>query len=468
MTPKASRRTTLFVLGGVLVVLMALLGLPKTPRPVPVAPSNPPIVAPSATTASPGPLPGGIGAPPLTASSEPSPEQIVAAKVAAFAESRRMYAHKLAERHGVEIPVEVERFFDAVHSGDWEAIEAAFQTIHGGDSSSSVSNRRAPELLPIWPAIIDAYGVAEQAHEWPAEQLLTYGNTILQSLRPGMVYVGGTDNGRWIPELLGETSDGEHPMVITQNGLADATYLDYVNLLYDDRLATLNSEDSSRAFTDYIADARKRLEHDQQHPEEPKQIRSGEDIQITDGRVQVSGQVAVMAINERLLVALMEKNPDLSFGLQESFPLNGAYADALPLGALMELSARDDQNTFTSERAAQYLAQWQTTAEQALDSPEETRTPAVMKSWSHDANSAGNLLAAHNFTAEAEQAYGLSRQLWPGNPEPTAALADVMERSGRADEARKLLLEFERQYPDQSAHLKTADSWKALMGKEAR
>ena len=44
---------------------------------------------------------------------------------------------------------------------------------------------------------------------------------VLGSLRPGMVYVGGTDNGRWIPELLNDTSQGERHVILTQNGLAD-------------------------------------------------------------------------------------------------------------------------------------------------------------------------------------------------------------------------------------------------------
>ena len=74
----------------------------------------------------------------------------------------------------------------------------------------------------------------------PAQKLLDYGNAILGSLRPGMVYVGGTDNGRWIPELLNETSGSEPHIIVTQNALADGRYIDFVNTLYNDRIrATL-------------------------------------------------------------------------------------------------------------------------------------------------------------------------------------------------------------------------------------
>src|SRR5678816_2076379 len=100
---------------------------------------------------------------------------------------------------------------------------------------------------------------------------------------------------------------------------------------------------------------RKRLQHDQQFPDEPKQIRPNEDVRSIDGRIQVSGQVAVMAINEKLLQALMEKNPDASFALEESYSFKNAYANATPLGPIMELRVQDEQSALTAERAAQSL-----------------------------------------------------------------------------------------------------------------
>ncbi|MGH7967360.1 MAG: hypothetical protein ACREIC_01395, partial [Limisphaerales bacterium] len=351
----------------------------------------------------------------------PTASEIVAAKLASFADSRRGYAHQLAKRHNVEVPAEVERFFDAVKSGDWERIDASFKAINGGDSSAGHADARPPGVQALWPAIIDAYGAAEQVHEWPAQKLLDYGNAILGSLGPGMVYVGGTDNGRWIPELLNDTSDGERHVVITQNGLADGSYLDYLRLQYGDGLANLTEDESQRVFQDYIDDARKRFQHDQQFPDEPKQVRPHEDIQMVDGKTQVSGQVAVMSINERLLQMLMDKNPDLTFALQESFPLKNTYADAVPLGPLMELRAPGGATAFTADLASQSTAYWQYAAQQVLQDPEAASSDSTMRSWSHDVNSAANLMASHGYSADAEATYQLSSQLWPGNPEPVAA-----------------------------------------------
>jgi uncharacterized coiled-coil protein SlyX len=101
---------------------------------------------------------------------------------------------------------------------------------------------------------------------------------------------------------------------------------------------------------------------------------------MVDGKVQVSGQASVMAINDMLLQTLMQKNPGLSFAIQESFPFKDMYPDALPLGPLMELGSGDAQTQFNTERASRSLQYWQSTAQQLLSDPEAANSPDVLKS----------------------------------------------------------------------------------------
>lgn len=387
-------------------------------------------------------------APALTA------EEVVADKLQQFTRSRRELAREMARRKGLPVPDDVERFFDAMESGNWEEIDRQWKLLSKKSRQYDDStDADSPKLDPVWNAVLDAYGVAEQVHEWPAQKLLDYGNAILDALRPGMVYVGGTDFGRWVPTLLNETNGGEPHIIITQNALADTRYLEYINTLYGDRFTTLSEDDFQRIFREYVTDAQRRLEHDLQFPDEPKQLRFGEEVNQVDGKVEVGGQVAVMSINEKLLQALMAKNSNLDFAMQESTPLQGTYADALPLGPLMELGARDEQTTFTPEQAAQFLHYWRTKTQQLITDPEAMSSNYALKSYSHDTVSTGNLLAAHNFTAEAEQAYHLAAQLWPGNPESSGGLADLLMRSGREAEARKIIEDFNRTHPDQQKDL---------------
>jgi hypothetical protein len=373
-----------------------------------------------------------------------SAEETVAAKVTRFAQSRRSITRAMAKQFKVEVPADVERFFDAAEAGRWDELKGLFDSLK--------QQRQGPGsdegLRTLWPAILETFGVAEVVHGWPAQKLLDYGESVLDSLRPGMVYVGGTDGGRFIPTLLNETSDGEHHIVLTQNALADATYLQYLGFLYGDNMATLTGEDSQHAFQDYIADAQKRFTHDQQFPEEPKQLRPGEDIQMTENRVQVSGQVAVMAINEKLLETLMSKNPGLSFALQESFPFKSTYPDAAPLGPIMELRTQDVQTTFTANAAAQALDYWRNATQQLPIGSETSEDQEVLRAYSKLATAQAGLLAAHNFSTEAEQTYRLATEICPYSPEAVFSYVNLLVTQQRFAEALPVVETAVRAAPD--------------------
>lgn len=376
-------------------------------------------------------------------------EEIVADKVRQFGQNRRAIAERIAKRLNKDLPPEIDAFFKAIDKGDWDEIHSRFVDLAAHAHQYTYSKGDRPEEDPYWPTVLDAYGVAEQAHNWPAQQLLDYGNTILDALQPGMVYVGGTDDGRWVPELLNETSGDPH-IILTQNALADGGYLDYLHELYGDQFNTLTAEDSQQAFQQYIANAQQRLQHDLDFPDEPKQVLPGENIQLdADGHVQVSGQVAVMGVNQVLLQMLMAKNPDMSFAMQESFPFANMYNGAVPLGPLMELNAQSAQTSFTADVAAQSVDYWSSMAQTLLADPNVTDSSTALKSYSHDVNATANLLAANNFTDQAEQAYALASQIFPGNPDPINGLAQLLTQTGHADQAQALVNKFISQYPDQ-------------------
>jgi len=366
--------------------------------------------------------------------SELTAEEIVASKVSQFGRSRREMARAMGRRAKKEVPPEVERFFDAIESGVWEEIEKHWNAL-SKQSGQYEGSSHSPELDPFWNAVLDAYGVAEQAHLWPPQKLLDYGNSILDSLRPGMVYVGGTDPGRWIPELLNETSGGEQHIIVTQNAFADGRYVDFMNTLYGDRLSTLTSEDSKRAFDEYVTDAQKRLEHDQQFPDEPKQIRPGEDVRFVDGKVQVSGQIAVMTINEKLFQTLLAKNPEVSFAIEQSYPFKSTYDSATPVGPIMEVRVQDEQYALTRERASQSVDYWRATTEQLLSDSRAADSSDVRMAYSKLASEQGALLLERNYTAEAEQTFRLATEIAPSSPEAVFRFVNLLVGQSRFEEA---------------------------------
>jgi tetratricopeptide (TPR) repeat protein len=115
--------------------------------------------------------------------------------------------------------------------------------------------------------------------------------------------------------------------------------------LYPDREIYIPTpEDSQRCFQEYLKDAEKRAAHDNnpQLRNEPRQLKPGEDVHIVNEggaqRVQVSGQVAVMAINGLLTKVIFDHNPLNEFYVEESFPLDWMYPYLTPHGDIMKIN----------------------------------------------------------------------------------------------------------------------------------
>ena len=221
--------------------------------------------------------------------------------------------------------------------------------------------------------------------------------------RDAILY-GGTDPGRFCPTYMifcesfipprckprDPNFDRRDVYIITQNALADGTYLNYIRAHYNrstqidppffqellrgpkERELNYNTnflariagvvldkpfeslgasiearrrregvypmqemyiaspDDSQRCFQEYLQDAQVRLQRNQ--------LRPGEDVKVVDNRVQVSGQVAVMAINGLLTKVMFDKNPTNEFFVEESFPLDWMYPHLTPFGVIMKIN----------------------------------------------------------------------------------------------------------------------------------
>jgi tetratricopeptide (TPR) repeat protein len=370
----------------------------------------------------------------------PTDEEIVAAKLNQFSRNRRALVHSLARHAGKQVPKEVEEFFDAVDAGRWEEADALFEALKKSRDSGENS-----DLYAFWRPIQETQGIQQESRHWPAQQLLDYGERVLGSLDPGMVFIGGTDPGCFINTFLNETSEGEHHITFTQNALADNSYITYLNALYGDRLKLPTPADEDRALQEYTADLQRRMAHDRDLPGEPKQVLPGEELKIVDGKPQVSGQGAVMGINERLLQQVMDQNPDLHFALEESFPLKSTYGDATLLGPVMELRAGNN-DALSAEKAANSVSYWRHIASDLPPFPEGSDS-YPNRAYAKTAAAQANLLLNHNFTAEAEQTYELALRMYPGSYEAANGLHDVYIRTGRPADAQRVLDEFARKNP---------------------
>jgi tetratricopeptide (TPR) repeat protein len=136
----------------------------------------------------------------------------------------------------------------------------------------------------------------------------------------------------------------------------------------DTEIATPSPDDSQRCFDDYLEDAERRLQHDNDFPNEPHQVKPGEDVHVEGGRVSVSGQVAVMNINGLLTKVIFDKNPDHEFYEEESFPLDWMYPYLTPFGVIMKINRHpvteitqdiiDKDHAFWSQYSQRTIGNW--------------------------------------------------------------------------------------------------------------
>ena len=272
-------------------------------------------------------------------------------------------------------------------------------------------------LLPVHSILSHWSDNEERGHLfgfWFGHDMFTPPFGIYPKMTKDAVLFGGTDPGRFCPTYMifcesfippekrrDPDFDRRDVYIITQNALADGTYLCYIRAHYfrsaqqdppffqelirrpkleDDptnflaraafkyldkpfldfgeqtekrrrkegvyppkEIYTPSVADSQRCFDEYLQDAARRLDHDKRSPNEPHLIKPGEEVrEVVDehgqGRVQVTGQVAVMAINGLLTKVIFDHNPTNEFFVEESFPLDWMYPHLTPSGIIMKIN----------------------------------------------------------------------------------------------------------------------------------
>ncbi|MGH7941608.1 MAG: tetratricopeptide repeat protein, partial [Limisphaerales bacterium] len=137
-------------------------------------------------------------------------------------------------------------------------------------------------------------------------------------------------------------------------------------------------EDSQTCFNEYYADVQRRMQLNQLQP--------GEDVSVSpDGKMQVSGQVAVMMINGLLCKVIFDNNPSNEFYVEESFPLPWMYPYESPFGVIMKINRTplpeltqnvfDRDHKFWSDYSERLCGNWityDTTVQQIADFVQRT------------------------------------------------------------------------------------------------
>jgi beta-lactamase regulating signal transducer with metallopeptidase domain len=252
------------------------------------------------------------------------------ARLRAFFAAKAAQAHKLAEQANQPVAPEVWPYFEAGIKGDWQTATNLWSAMRG--RAHQYEGTTSDESLDkVWGPILETDLAWEQFANWKEKYVLAFGNDIIRSIPPGSIYFGGTDPGRGVITGMSEShAEGKPFFTLTQNALADNTYLGYLRAMCAPTLSIPTDEDSRQCFQEYTADVQRRIAL--------HELKPGEDVKVVGGQVQVSGQNAVMSINGLLAKIVFDRNPGREVYVEESFPLDWMYPYLTPNGLIMKVN----------------------------------------------------------------------------------------------------------------------------------
>ncbi len=258
-----------------------------------------------------------------------------------------------------------------------------------------------------------------------------------QAMTPNAVFYGGTDPGRFVPTYMIYSAQVRPDVfLITQNALADPTYMDTMRFLYADQIWMPTLNDNSAAFQKYV-----------------EEVQSGVrpnigGITMDGGRVQVNGALAVMEINGIITEEIFKKNRDIhDFYVEESYAIKWMYPYLTPHGLIMKIN--HEMTVIPPENVANDMDFWDWYTRRLLANPRYPRDFVARKSFSKLRSAIAGLYANHRMFDEAERAFQEARALYVYSPEANLRLIqEVLLPQRRIDESVAMLQLLKRLDPN--------------------
>jgi hypothetical protein len=302
-----------------------------------------------------------VGVPAADKSNSPAPLDHQLAQLRSFSAAKLKQSQELAQNAGEQISPEFQTFFEAATKGDSQTVTNMYADFHRRHPQYSRGTNATDIHLSTayWSPVLEICLAYDQVVNCEPKYTAMLADGIVNAIPPGSIYFGGTDPGRGVPTAFSKShADGDPFFTLTQNALADGSYLKYLRDMYGGEIHTLTDNDSQRCFGEYTADLMRRFEHDRQWPSEPKQMRPGENVRTEGGQTGISGQAAVMSINALLAKVVFEQNSNKEFFIEESFPLEWMYPRLEPFGLIMKID-RQPLAELPEDTLIQDHAYWQ-------------------------------------------------------------------------------------------------------------
>jgi len=248
------------------------------------------------------------------------------------------------------------------------------------------------------------------------------------AMDPFSIFFGGTDPGRFVPTYMIYSANYRPDVyLITQNALADGTYMAVERDLYGDEIWIPSNDDSAEAFNIYVDEVQRGVRP------------ANGDLRIENGRVQVTGALGVMEING-ILTKMMFDHDRLrhSFYVEESYVIPWMYPYLSPHGLIMKINP--ERTPYDAKTAARDRDFWDWYTRRLLSDPMYRRDFAGQKSFSKLRAAIAGLYARQGRRAESAQAFREACLLYPASPEASFRYAqEILLPAQRWDVVNELM-----------------------------
>jgi tetratricopeptide (TPR) repeat protein len=320
--------------------------------------------------------------------------------------------------------------------------------LNGHDFGWQFGNWQLQGVDGIKADLLAKHGPEEFEKIWAAYPDPTYP----PAMETNAIFFGGTDPGRFVPTYMIYSAKVRQDIyLITQNALADRTYMSTMRDMYGDQIWIPTAQDSDRSFREYIDAVRS------------GKVDAGAEIEVKDGKVSVQGVQGVMKINALLTEIIFNKNQFITepetdektrpsaaavvpahaahqrraFYVEESYPMPWMYPYLTPHGLIMKVNS--EKTAITPEMIKKDRAFWNWYVDYLSKDKRFAIDITARKTFSKLRNSLGGLYQARGLYGEAEYAFRQAIALYDLSSESAFRLAMLYKTQGRFAEAIELM-----------------------------
>ena len=166
-------------------------------------------------------------------------------RLEAFSAGKEKQSQALAAAAGEKISPEFQQFFDAATKGDWQTVTNRYEGFKQNHPQYGKQGNRHVDMnfrTTYWQPVLEICLAYDHVVRCEPKYTQMAVDGIINSIPAGSIYFGGTDPGRGVPTAFCKSHmDADPFFTLTQNALADGSYLEYLRETYGERSELLDA-----------------------------------------------------------------------------------------------------------------------------------------------------------------------------------------------------------------------------------